>query len=576
MHKRQLERASSAITLSDMEVFVFPELMYSLVIANILSPRLWRWRDDPWFKDIHKQKPYRRLQRLKQYIMDHYVFNLDLETWGLTKQKKELARFAPFIAPEVIAESNALFGYTGDAYYFDIDIRTHFGLNAYDAEVIPYWKTETIEAMDAFQHREGFTTGAGECVSLAALYAAALFVVARIPLHDIFLMATPLHSQNFIDIDAGILINNRRLVTKPMWFNGTQISGQARRALENERVTIVAHATGWIHLLYPRATIEPAIYSHFSSRLRDFLTTPLTPEILGNFLRQNRTARACFVLRCLIRGAHRYITLEQAFQFEQDSPYQVTDSTRDRLIESIPQEIFAINYPPCKIVLNDVEDFVAQQSIDLGKESDVQALHAVIGDSCMNAEEMVRQLIKFCHTTPRLPHTEQVTFDATEGAFDITPAMTREEILAHIEFMRTRNPTADLAFYAWRDLSRTDIAPFLYAAMTRNPVSRVQARDREIAQLVVEFNAWTNESIYEESFRVAQPDEVWNFKRGDGFEKALLLGNILQDRYAALHLEYGAENTINLVADKTYIATFAMTKVIPGTAWDLTTYVLQG
>ena len=58
-------------------------------------------------------KPYRRLQRLKQYIMDHYVFNLDLETWGLTNQKRELARFAPFLSPEEIAQSNALFGYQG-------------------------------------------------------------------------------------------------------------------------------------------------------------------------------------------------------------------------------------------------------------------------------------------------------------------------------------------------------------------------------------------------------------------------------------------------------------------------------
>jgi hypothetical protein len=75
-------------------------------------------------------------------------------------------------------------------------------------------------------------------VSLAALYAAALFVVAGIPLEDIFLMATPLHSQNFVDLGRRVLTNNRRLVTKAMWFNGTQISGQARRALENERVTL--------------------------------------------------------------------------------------------------------------------------------------------------------------------------------------------------------------------------------------------------------------------------------------------------------------------------------------------------
>jgi len=570
---RQLERASSAITLSDMEVFVFPELIYSLVLANILSPRLWRWRDDPWFKDIHKQKPYRRLQRLKQYIMDHYVFNLDLETWGLTEQKKELARFSEFISPDVIAESNALFGYTGDTYYFDIDIRTHFGLNAYGSEIIPYWKTETIEAMDAFQYRDGFTTGAGECVSLAALYAAALFVVARIPLNDIFLMATPLHSQNFIDIDAGILINNRRLVTKPMWFNGTQISGQARRALENERVTIVAHATGWIHLLYPRATINPDVYTHFSMRLRDFLTTPLTPEILGNFLRQNREARACFVLRCLIRGAHRYITLEQAFQFEQDSPYQVTDTTRDRLVETIPQEIFAVSFPPCKIVLNDIEQFVAQRSIDLCSESDLQALHAVIGDTCMNAAEMVRQLVKFCHTTPRLPRPERVQFDATEGSFSLTSEMTREAILAHIEAMRATNPTADLAFYAWRDLSRTPIEPFLYAALTRNPVSLTNARDCDVGQLIELLNAWPNESIYEETFRVAQPDEVWNFKRGDGFEKALLLGNIMQRR-AATQLQLIRENNaISLDVDAVRIATFETAKTIPGTRWDLSPYV---
>ncbi|HPK38230.1 MAG TPA: hypothetical protein PLH01_08115, partial [Kiritimatiellia bacterium] len=72
MTREELERCSSAVTLSDMEVFVFPELMYSLVLANIMSPCLWRWREDPWFKGIRKLKPYRRLLRLKQYIMDHY------------------------------------------------------------------------------------------------------------------------------------------------------------------------------------------------------------------------------------------------------------------------------------------------------------------------------------------------------------------------------------------------------------------------------------------------------------------------------------------------------------------------
>jgi len=62
-------------------------------------------------------------------------------------------------------------------------------------------------------------------------------------------------------VHDGILINNRRLVTKSMWFNGTRISGQARRALENEQVTIVSHATGWVHSLYEEATIAKSVFN---------------------------------------------------------------------------------------------------------------------------------------------------------------------------------------------------------------------------------------------------------------------------------------------------------------------------
>ena len=268
------EEKSSAVTLSVMEIFVFPDLMYALVLANILSPRLWAWRDLPWFDGIREMRPKRRLQRLRQHIMDNYTFNLDLETWGLTTQQRELARFAPFLSPDEITKSNALFGYHGDVYYYDIDIRRHFGLDKYTSDVIPYWKTETVEAMDAFRRKPGHAVGAGECVSLAGLYAAAAFVVCGLPLDSIYLMATPLHSQNFLDVDTGILTNNRRLVTRAMWSNGTVISQQARRALEHERVTIVSHATGYIHLLYPEATIDPTAYAHFAERLNAFLVPP--------------------------------------------------------------------------------------------------------------------------------------------------------------------------------------------------------------------------------------------------------------------------------------------------------------
>jgi hypothetical protein len=91
--------------------------------------------------------------------------------------------------------------------------------------------------MDAFRHKPGFTRGAGECVSLSTLYAAALFVVCGVPLDRIYLLATPLHSQNFIDLGDGVLTNNRRIVTKNMWFNGTEQSAKAARALRQLALT---------------------------------------------------------------------------------------------------------------------------------------------------------------------------------------------------------------------------------------------------------------------------------------------------------------------------------------------------
>ncbi|MBQ9430785.1 MAG: hypothetical protein IJU44_04450 [Kiritimatiellae bacterium] len=526
------EQKSAAVTLSDMEIFVFPELMYSLVLANIMAPSIWKWLDDPWFANFRRLKPYRRIQRLKQYIMDHYVFNLDLETWGLTRQQRELDRFSGFLPPEVIAKSNALFGYHGDSYYFDIDIRTHFGLDKYGPEVIPYWKTETVEAMDAFRFRDNFNTGAGECVSLAALYAAALFVVAGIPLEDVFLMATPLHSQNFVDWADGVLINNRRLVTKAMWFNGSQISGQARRALENEQVTIVSHPTGWIHTLYSDATISESAYLSFSAKLSEFLCSPLTPELLGNFLRQNSRCQECFVLRCGFGGHECYIPLEMAFRFESETPYFVTGQTRPLLLENIPREFFAASRPSDRLVLNDLETVLHTAPLDLSDPKAVAELAAYLQGATIPATEMAAATARFAVTRPNLPDVSAKRFVYLEKPLEIKDGMTREEIIAHLESIREGNLMADMAFYAWRDMSRTDYRPFLKAALERNPVCIEGAAKFSTDEIFVLLDGWSNESIYPEPFRLAQPDEVWNFRHGDGWEKAVTAATILRQRFS--------------------------------------------
>ena len=423
-----LEEKSSATTLSDMEIFIFPELMFSLVLANIMSPRLWKWKELEWFDGIRQMRPKKRLQRLRQHIMDNYTFNLDLDTWGLTTQQRELARFSPFLSPDEIASSNALFGYQGDAYYYDIDIRRHFGLDKYTSDTIPYWKTETIEAMDAFRHKPGHSVGAGECVSLAGLYAAAAFVVCGLPLESIYLMATPLHSQNFIDADTGILTNNRRLVTRAMWANGTVISQQARRALEHERVTIVSHCTGYIHLLYPEATIDPGKYGYFSARLRSFLTPP-------------------------------------------------EDAVDKRLV------------------------------------------------------------------VPRLPDPAHVAFSRRQTPIDLTPEMSYSEMRERILALGQENRSAALAPYAGHELGLTESAPFVKAALERCPVSKTALSGD--AEALAKIAALPNESIYDGDSRCASPDEVWNFQRGDGFEKCLLAANVLDIGAGSIHVDSGTATLLN-------------------------------
>ena len=527
---KELERKSSAITLSDMEIFIFPELMYSLVLANIMSPRIWKWREDPWFAGLERMKPYRRITRLKQYIMDHYAFNLDLDTWGLTRREKEVERFADYISEETINSSNALFGYEGDKYYFDMDIRTHFGLDKYDGNIIPYWKTETVEAMDAFIHKSNYDSGAGECVSLATLYAAALFVVAGIPLRDIYMMATPLHSQNYIDVNDGILTNNRRLVTSSMWLNGTALSAQARRALENEQVTIVTHESGHIHTVYKEATIERDAYLHFSDKLREYLKSHPTDEILGNFLRHSRDIQQCFQIRWNVHGHDHYISADRAFAYEDGSPYRLTDNTRGKLLSEIDMEEVKHGRLHSKIVLNELEEFLRENDLKVDNPEDIAQLKERFATECMDAEMAITNFIKFCHVDPGLPDPEAREFISGGKHMGIDTEMTREEIIEHLDCLRQDNLVADLAFYAFRDLGRMEVEAFLLAACQRNPVSIEGAGELDAKAVFSRLREMPNDSIYDGPYRLAQPDEVWNYGRGDGVEKAVTLANILKER----------------------------------------------
>ncbi len=531
----ELEKYSSAVTLSDMEIFVFPELLYALLLANIMSPRIWAWRDDPWFARIDKMSLRKKIDRLKQYIIDHYEFNLDLDTWGLTDQQTELKRFTPFMDAKTISASNALFGYEGDKHYFDLDIRRHFGLEKYNDTVIPYWKTETVEAMDAFIRREGYRTGAGECVSLSTLYAAALFIVCGIPLEDIFLMATPLHSQNFVAVGEGILTNNRRIVTKNMWFNGTELTDKAQRALRHEQITIVMNNTGYVHCVYPEFTMELSEYDRFKKTIGGYLSTDITFEILANFLRQHSTYQKCFQICRDCHGRKQWIEAERAYAYEPSGPWKVGDSTREKLLAEIDCDEFYNDPIPGRICLPKLEEFFKNNPIRRTDAESMAELGKKLSCTSEHKNEMLCALAGFVHLDPEFPAIENKASKPWKK-IELTPDMTREEIIATVESLRKENRSADLAFYALRDLSKTGWEPFLKAALERNPVCIEATKELSDDELFPTLEKMDSESIYDGP-RLAQPDEVWNYKTGDGIERAILLANVWRKRHPTDKIE---------------------------------------
>ena len=114
-----------------------------------------------------------------------------------------------------------------------------------------------------------------------------------------------------------------------------------------------------------------------------------------------------------------------------------------------------------------------------------------------------------------------------QGRLGLAPDMTRDEVVSRLDALRGTNRAAALAPYAAHDLSRTESAPFVKAALERSPVSKGALAGLGEGEVVERLRALGGDSIYDGPARLAQPDEVWNFGRGDGLEKCLVAANAL-------------------------------------------------
>jgi len=320
------------------------------------------------------------------------------------------------------------------------------------------------------------------------------------------------------------MTNNRRIMTKNMWFNGTALSGKARRALENEKVTIVSHITGHIHTVYEEATIDRDAYIAFTGKLRDFVRTQLTPAVFVNFLRFKPEYKCLFQYHHLRTGASQYIPLEKLFEYEHSSRTSMNEETRSKLLAEVDPEEFHYDPIPGKIILNDVEEFLKNHlSSDFRIiEEDFARDFTTEHTDCV--KRMFNDIGSFIITEPRLPSVERKFSKVINPQISVTDS--RDEIIGKITDLSGTSEMALLALYAFRDMERIDWRPFIKAAIERNPVSHDTLAGRSAGEIFHIINELKNKSIYD-SGRMAQPDEVWNFRRGDGAEKVFLMANAL-------------------------------------------------
>ena len=184
---------------------------------------------------------------------------------------------------------------------------------------------------------------------------------------------------------------------------------------------------------------------------------------------------------------------------------------------------------PNKIVLDDIESLCVSGRLTstirpISRRYGIGSVTPACGD------EMVDQLVRFCHTEPRLPLRRRA-FCVGGGPVGVDTRYDARRVIAHLESLRAHNETADMAFYAWRDLSHAG-GTLYQGGDGRNPVSVAALAEASDDEVVARVAALPDISIYDEDTRLAQPDEVWTFGRGDGFEKALLVANVARSRGA--------------------------------------------
>jgi hypothetical protein len=232
----------------------------------------------------------------------------------------------------------------------------------------------------------------------------------------------------------------------------------------------------------------------------------------------------------------RYISLEKMFEYEHTSKFNVSTETRGLLIKEIEGDDFHLSPIQWKIMLNDIEAILDKHSGKSLKEIENEFIKKTGTEYEEIIKEMFKELNDFIFIDPKIPDPEK-DYTLTDK-LEITVENSREEIINLITSKKENSETAQLALYVYRDMDKIDWRPFIKAAIERNPVSFGDLNEKNNYEVYSLLKELPQESIYEGN-RLALPDEVWNFRRGDGIEKAFLLADFLihKDKSSTISIE---------------------------------------
>jgi hypothetical protein len=311
-----------------------------------------------------------------------------------------------------------------------------------------------------------------------------------------------------------------------MWFNGTPQSIKARRAIENEKITMLVNNFGYVHTMYQSATMPKEKYEEATLSLKNFLVTEINFEVFVSFLRENLQYQKHFQFCLKHKDKILFIESERVFRQEESSKSRAgTTSHKALLHEIIDRECSKI---PLKnrLVLENFEVLLKKNKLDPRNESTKTFFIENLRNFIENPSLFTEKIIAFSYIEPKLPDIGAKKFVETEPII-LSAQNGRDDLISQIYSLAKTNAVASLAVTAFRDVRNGGWKPFLKAAFERNPVCFDALSHRSFDGIYDILKKFENVSIYREDFRLAQPDEVWNFGRGDGLEKAIMLASII-------------------------------------------------